>query len=83
MSEAGGARRALVTGGSGDLGGAICRALAAQGVEVIVHANGQLGRAQALAEELLGAGGFSTAPPPPRPAPHSRRSCSTARSRSW
>jgi 3-oxoacyl-[acyl-carrier protein] reductase len=61
MSEASGARRALVTGGSGDLGGAICRALAAQGVEVIVHANGQLGRAQALAEELLGAGARASA----------------------
>ena len=56
MSEAGGARRALVTGGSGDLGGAICRALAAQGVEVIVHAHGQLARAQGLADELRGAG---------------------------
>jgi 3-oxoacyl-[acyl-carrier protein] reductase len=49
-------RRALVTGGSGDLGAAICRALAAQGVEVIVHANAQLGRAQALVEELSASG---------------------------
>lgn len=32
-------RRALVTGGSGDLGGAICLRLAAQGWRVIVHAN--------------------------------------------
>jgi 3-oxoacyl-[acyl-carrier protein] reductase len=47
-------RRALVTGGSGDLGGAICRALAAQGCEVIVHANAGLDRAQALADELQG-----------------------------
>jgi 3-oxoacyl-[acyl-carrier protein] reductase len=45
-------RRALVTGGSGDLGAAICRALASQGVEVIVHANAQLDRAHALAAEL-------------------------------
>lgn len=45
-------KRALVTGGSGDLGGAICRALAAQGVQVIVHANSALGKAQALAAEL-------------------------------
>jgi 3-oxoacyl-[acyl-carrier protein] reductase len=49
-------RRALVTGGSGDLGGAICRALAAQGAELIVHANAQLERAQALADELVGQG---------------------------
>ncbi len=47
-------RRALVTGGSGDLGGAICRALAAQGCDVIVHANAGLERAQALADELQG-----------------------------
>jgi 3-oxoacyl-[acyl-carrier protein] reductase len=45
-------KRALVTGGSGDLGGAICRALAAQGVQVIVHANSALEKAQALAAEL-------------------------------
>jgi len=45
-------KRALVTGGSGDLGGAICRALAAQGVAVIVHANSGLAKAQALAAEL-------------------------------
>ena len=32
-------RRALVTGGSGDIGGAICRKLAADGLHVIVHAN--------------------------------------------
>ena len=48
-------KRALVTGGSGDLGGAICRALAAQGVQVIVHANSALDKAQALAAELPGA----------------------------
>ena len=52
MNQPGSARRALVTGGSGDLGSAICRALAAQGVEVVVHANAQLARAQSLAEEL-------------------------------
>jgi len=48
-------KRALVTGGSGDLGGAICRALAAQGLQVIVHANSGLEKAQALAAELAGA----------------------------
>ncbi len=45
-------KRALVTGGSGAIGGAICRELAAQGLHVIVHAHGNLDKAQALAEEL-------------------------------
>ena len=49
-------RRALVTGGSGEIGAAICRALAAQGVHVIVHANRNAARAQALADELTAAG---------------------------
>jgi 3-oxoacyl-[acyl-carrier protein] reductase len=56
MTQERGARRALVTGGSGDLGGAICRALAAQGVGVIVHANAQRDRAEALARELRESG---------------------------
>jgi 3-oxoacyl-[acyl-carrier protein] reductase len=47
-------RRALVTGGSGAIGAAICRALAAGGCEVIVHANRHLDAAQALARELGG-----------------------------
>jgi 3-oxoacyl-[acyl-carrier protein] reductase len=49
-------RRALVTGGSGDLGGAICRRLAAAGLQVLVHANRGLDRAEALAAELRAAG---------------------------
>jgi 3-oxoacyl-[acyl-carrier protein] reductase len=49
-------RRALVTGGSGDLGGAICRALAQAGFAVIVHANRGLERAEALAMQLREAG---------------------------
>ena len=54
-------RRALVTGGSGALGAAICRALAASGHEVIVHANRHLDAAQALAEEIRAAGGTAGA----------------------
>jgi len=54
-------RRALVTGGSGALGAAICRALAASGLEVIVHANRHLDAAQALAEEIRAAGGTAGA----------------------
>jgi 3-oxoacyl-[acyl-carrier protein] reductase len=49
-------RRALVTGGSGGIGAAICRALAAQGLHVIVHANRGIERARALAGELTAAG---------------------------
>ena len=54
-------RRALVTGGSGDLGGAICRRLAAGGAHVIVHANGNLARAQAVAADIGAAGGSAQA----------------------
>ncbi|MBS0571024.1 MAG: 3-oxoacyl-ACP reductase FabG [Proteobacteria bacterium] len=44
--------RALVTGGSGDIGGAICRALAAQGCFVYVHANENPQRARKLMDEI-------------------------------
>lgn len=54
-------RRALVTGGSGGLGAAICRALATQGVEVLVHAHRGLDRAQALAEHINSAGACARA----------------------
>lgn len=54
-------RRALVTGGSGDLGGAICRRLAADGAHVIVHANGNLARAEAVRDEILANGGSAQA----------------------
>jgi 3-oxoacyl-[acyl-carrier protein] reductase len=43
--------RALVTGGSGAIGGAIARALAAAGHFVYVHAHGGLERAEAVAAE--------------------------------
>src|SRR3546814_4563580 len=54
-------RRALVTGGSGDLGGAICRQLAADGLHVIVHANGNRARAEAVVEDIAVAGGSAEA----------------------
>ncbi len=54
-------KRALVTGGSGDLGGAICRRLAGDGLHVIVHANGNRARAETLAAEILAAGGSAEA----------------------
>jgi 3-oxoacyl-[acyl-carrier protein] reductase len=54
-------KRALITGGSGDLGGAICRKLASDGLHVIVHANGNLARAEALVTEILSANGSAEA----------------------
>jgi 3-oxoacyl-[acyl-carrier protein] reductase len=54
-------KRALVTGGSGDLGGAISRRLAADGLHVIVHANGNLARAEAVVAEIRAAGGSANA----------------------
>jgi 3-oxoacyl-[acyl-carrier protein] reductase len=55
------ARRALVTGGSGDIGGAICQALAAQGCLVYIHANQNQERAQALAAAIQEQGGQAQA----------------------
>lgn len=54
-------RRALVTGGSGALGGAIARRLAAQGCEVVVHANSNLANAQAVADTIIASGGQASA----------------------
>jgi 3-oxoacyl-[acyl-carrier protein] reductase len=54
-------RRALVTGGSGDIGGAICRQLAADGVHVIVHANANRARAETVVAQIRDAGGSAQA----------------------
>ena len=54
-------RRALVTGGSGDLGGAICRQLAGDGLHVIVHANGNRVRAEDVVARIVGDGGSAEA----------------------
>lgn len=54
-------KRALVTGGSGGIGAAICRRLTADGLHVIVHANRGLDRAEALVAELCQAGGSAEA----------------------
>ncbi|BDG70569.1 3-oxoacyl-ACP reductase FabG [Roseomonas fluvialis] len=47
--------RALVTGGTSPIGEAICRTLAREGHQVLVHAHTSAARAAALAEELGGA----------------------------
>jgi len=54
-------KRALVTGGSGAIGAAICRALAARGLEVIVHGHRNVDAAQALAREIVASGGQAQA----------------------
>jgi 3-oxoacyl-[acyl-carrier protein] reductase len=54
-------RRALVTGGSGDIGSAICRALATSGMQVIVHANSGRDRADAVVAAIVAAGGVAQA----------------------
>ncbi|WP_179401271.1 3-oxoacyl-ACP reductase FabG [Burkholderia guangdongensis] len=53
--------RALVTGGSGALGQAICDALAQAGHEVWVHANRNLAQAEAVAARIVAAGGAARA----------------------
>jgi len=54
-------KRALVTGGSGALGGAICRRLAAAGAHVIVHANRKLAEAERVAQNIRAGGGAAEA----------------------
>jgi 3-oxoacyl-[acyl-carrier protein] reductase len=54
-------RRALVTGGSGDIGGAIAEALASDGFHVHVHANTSRERAKAIVDAIAAAGGSADA----------------------
>lgn len=52
---------ALVTGGSGGIGAAICHALAAQGCHVFVHANRNLAQAESVAAAIMQTGGSARA----------------------
>jgi 3-oxoacyl-[acyl-carrier protein] reductase len=54
-------RRALVTGGSGAIGAAICRKLAEDGAHVYVHANRRAARGEEIAAAIRMAGGSAAA----------------------
>jgi 3-oxoacyl-[acyl-carrier protein] reductase len=54
-------KRALVTGGSGALGAAICRRLATAGHHIYVHAHGGIERAKEVASEIAAASGSAEA----------------------
>lgn len=54
-------KRALVTGGSGGIGAAVCRRLAADSQHVYVHANSRPQQAEKLAAEIAASGGSAKA----------------------
>ena len=53
-------KRALVTGGSGQIGGAISRQLAQEHLHVIVHAHRNRVAAEEVADQIIGAGGSAS-----------------------
>jgi 3-oxoacyl-[acyl-carrier protein] reductase len=54
-------KRALVTGGSGTIGGVICRRLAADGYAVIVHAHRHPESGEQVVQKISADGGYATA----------------------
>lgn len=54
-------KRALVTGGSGSIGGSICKLLGRQGFFVYVHANSNIEKAQITVDEIIKEGGQAEA----------------------
>ena len=54
-------KRALVTGGSGAIGAAICAALGADGHHVYVHAHRHIEEARATAQRIVASGGSAEA----------------------
>jgi 3-oxoacyl-[acyl-carrier protein] reductase len=50
-------KRALVTGGSGGIGAAICARLAADGLFVLVHSNRNVDNAQRVVDDIVARGG--------------------------
>jgi len=54
-------KRALVTGGSGSIGAAVCRKLAGDGCHVYVHANTNRQQADTVVEQIRGQGGSAEA----------------------
>lgn len=54
-------KKALITGGSGDIGSALCQRLAAENIHVIVHSNHNFDRAQSIADTIKQQGGSAEA----------------------
>ena len=49
-------KKALITGGSGDIGAAICERLAQMNFHVIVHSNSNLAKAEIIVEQMIARG---------------------------